>query len=321
MPNLARPNASDVSQTSNRSRDVVPGSGICARCVDGCTGNCEVFQSTFRGREVIYPSPYGELTAGGNKDYPVDYSHFNIQGYALGAEGLPEGAVGTPDNTLFTMVNTEVTLGTTHTEKLKMPIISGALGSTEVARASWEHFAAGAAISGVVLTCGENVCGMDPDATDDLVVIDLARVRKDARMDDKSKSKRIDWLHSILTALQSYKKMFGCEVLTLDSLAALYALSTFENPRGELFYFFEQLRDLDITSFLISEMPTDREVFGLYGVEDFLADGIIHLNVEKHEHTANLYVSVNKMRKTNHDRGFFPLIYNRDYGFEIITVD
>ncbi len=162
--------------------------------------------------------------------------------------------------------------------------------------------------------------GMDPDSTEDLVVIDLARVRKDAMM-DKSKAKRIDWLHSIITALKSYKKMFGCEVLTLDSLAALYALSTFENPRGELFHFFEQLRDLDITCFLISEMPTDREVFGLYGVEDFLADGIIHLNVERHEHTANLYVSVNKMRKTNHDRGFFPLIYNSDFGFEIITVD
>ena len=43
-----------------------------------------------------------------------------------------------------------------------MPIISGALGSTEIARANWEHFAAGAAISGVVLTCGENVCGIDP---------------------------------------------------------------------------------------------------------------------------------------------------------------
>jgi len=163
MGNLARPNSSEINQTSNRSRDVVPGSGLCARCLDGCTGNCEVFKATFRGREVIYPSPYGELTAGGNKDYPVDFSHFNVQGYALGAEGLPEGVEGTPDNTLFTMVDTEVTLGTENTEKLKMPIISGALGSTEVARASWEHFAAGAAISGVVLTCGENVCGIDPE--------------------------------------------------------------------------------------------------------------------------------------------------------------
>jgi glutamate synthase domain-containing protein 2 len=162
MPNLSRPNANDISQTANRSRDVVPGSGLCSRCLDGCTGNCEVFKSTFRGREVIYPGPFGELTAGGDKDYPVDYSHLNIQGYALGAKGLPEGAEGTPDNTLFTLVDTSVEIGNTHKERLQMPIISGALGSTEIARANWEHFAVGAAISGVVLTCGENVCGIDP---------------------------------------------------------------------------------------------------------------------------------------------------------------
>jgi len=162
MANLARPNSNDVSQTRNRSRDVVPGSGICSRCLDGCTGNCEVFKSTFRGREVLYPSPYGTITAGGDKDYPVDYSHLNIQGYALGANGLPAGVEGGPDNTLFPMVDTELEIGTEHKEKLRMPIISGALGSTEVARRNWEHFAVGAAISGVVLTCGENVCGIDP---------------------------------------------------------------------------------------------------------------------------------------------------------------
>ncbi len=163
MGNLARPNSSDISQTSNRSRDVVPSSGICSRCIDGCTGNCEIFKSTFRGREVIYPSPFGTITAGGNKDYPVDYSHFNVQGYALGAEGLPEDVEPSPDNTLFTMVDTQTEIGNGSKETLAMPIISGALGSTEVARRNWEHFAAGAAISGVVLTCGENVCGIDPE--------------------------------------------------------------------------------------------------------------------------------------------------------------
>jgi glutamate synthase domain-containing protein 2 len=60
------------------------------------------------------------------------------------------------------MVNTELEIGTKYKEKLRMPIISGAMGSTEVARRNWDHFAAGAAISGVVLTCGENVCGIDP---------------------------------------------------------------------------------------------------------------------------------------------------------------
>ncbi len=162
MANLSQPNANDISQTRNRSRDVVPSSGLCSRCVDGCTGNCEVFKSTFRGREVLYPGPFGEITAGADKEYPVDYSHLNIQGYALGAKGLPENEEATSDNTLFTAVDTETVIGNQNKEKLRMPIISGALGSTEIARRNWEHFAVGAAISGVVLTCGENVCGIDP---------------------------------------------------------------------------------------------------------------------------------------------------------------
>ena len=161
--NLQCPKGSDATQTANRSKDVVPGSGLCARCVDGCRGNCEVFKSSFRGREVIYPGPFGEITAGGDKDYPIDYSHLNIQGYALGAKGLPDGVEGNPDNTLFPMVSTETEFGHTNKVKMKVPIFTGALGSTEIARKNWEHFAVGAAISGVSIVCGENVCGIDPE--------------------------------------------------------------------------------------------------------------------------------------------------------------
>jgi len=137
-------------------------SGLCTRCLDGCTGNCEVFKATFRGRELIYPGPFGEITAGGDKNYPVDYSHFNIQGYALGAEGLPAGVIAGSDTCIFPAVNTETEYGWDIKVKMKAPIFTGALGSTEIARKNWEHFAIGAAISGVTLVCGENVCGIDP---------------------------------------------------------------------------------------------------------------------------------------------------------------
>ncbi len=161
--NLQRPNANDATQTSNRSRDVVPCSGLCTRCTDTCRGNCEVFKSSFRGREVIYPGPFGDVTAGGDKDYPIDYSHLNIQGYAMGAKGLPAGVEGDPDNTLFPMVDTETVFGVDNKIKMRVPIFTGALGSTEIARKHWESFAVGAAISGVSIVCGENVCGIDPE--------------------------------------------------------------------------------------------------------------------------------------------------------------
>ena len=162
MGNISRQNANEALETANRSRDWSPSSGICTRCMDTCRGNCDVFKSSFRGREVLYPGPFSEMTAGADKDYPVDYSHLNILGYALGAKGLPEGVEGTPDNTLFTMVDTGTEFGVTNKVKQKLPIFTGALGSTEIARKHWDSFAIGTAITGISLVCGENVCGIDP---------------------------------------------------------------------------------------------------------------------------------------------------------------
>lgn len=161
--NLRTPGGNDATRTFNRSKNVVPCSGLCSRCLESCRGNCEVFKSSFRGREVIYPGPFGEVTAGGDKDYPVDYSHLNIQGYAQGAKGLPKGVQATPDTATFPAVNTETEYGWEKKVKMKAPIFTGALGSTEIARKNWEHFAVGAAISGVTIVCGENVCGIDPE--------------------------------------------------------------------------------------------------------------------------------------------------------------
>ena len=160
---LMRPNGSEALDCRNRSRDVTPSSGICSRCIDGCRGNCEIFQASFRGRELLYPGPFGDITAGAEKDYPVDYSHVNIQGYALGAQGLTNGLEATPDDCIFPNVSTEVSYGRTNSVKMTVPVFTGALGSTDIAAKNWDSVAVGAAISGITLICGENVCGVDPE--------------------------------------------------------------------------------------------------------------------------------------------------------------
>jgi glutamate synthase domain-containing protein 2 len=121
-----------------------------------------VFQATFRGRELIYPGPFGEITAGADKNYPVDYSHLNIHGYALGAEGLPPGLDANPDTCTFPAVETSTEYGWDAKVRMLVPVFTGALGSTEIARRNWEHFAAGAGLAGITVVCGENVCGIDP---------------------------------------------------------------------------------------------------------------------------------------------------------------
>jgi glutamate synthase domain-containing protein 2 len=177
--NLRQPNANEATGTANRSRDVAPVSGICTRCVDGCKGSCEIWLSSFRGREVLYPGPFGEITAGADKNYPIDYSHLNIQGYAVGAKGLPEGTEIGPDTAVFYSVDTETEYGWDKKVKMRLPIFTGALGSTDIARINWEHFAIGAAISGITIVCGENVCGVDPK----LELDNNGKVKKSPEMD------------------------------------------------------------------------------------------------------------------------------------------
>lgn len=157
---LSKPNASAATVTTTRVAPS-PISGLCVNCVDGCPGYCEVGRSALRGREVIYPQPFGEVIAGAEKDYPVDFSYFNIQGSCVGAEGIEAD----PDKAIFPAVDLSTEIGAEGRKlQMRVPFLTGALGSTEIARVNWEGAAIGMAICGAVLVCGENVCGMDHDA-------------------------------------------------------------------------------------------------------------------------------------------------------------
>jgi len=156
---LSRPNASAATLTRNRVARS-PVSGLCVTCLEGCPGLCEVGKSAFRGAEVIYPAPFGTVTAGSEKDYPVDYSHVQIMGTCVGAHGVAEDS----DQALFTHVNLEQRLGHDRNIKLGLPLSIPALGSTEIGRVHWDGLASGAALAGVLLAIGENVVGMDENS-------------------------------------------------------------------------------------------------------------------------------------------------------------
>lgn len=150
----------NLSSTAAAGSGVTEQSGICPVCLDGCTGLCEIAKSSYRGREVIYPKPLGKVTAGSVKKYPVDYSHLNIQGTCVGAAGVRSD----PDKASFPAVSTETAIGNKYKVRLSLPVLTGALGSADIAKDNWEGLAIGAAISGIIVVLGENVAGMDPGA-------------------------------------------------------------------------------------------------------------------------------------------------------------
>ena len=145
--------------TRTRVKDVCPTSGMCPICIKECPTLCEIGLSSFRGREVLYPTPeqFGHSTAASVKDYWLDWSHLNILSRLRGAEGIESDS----DLAFFNNANIETSLGGI---PLKVPLANGAFGSTLVAKNNWAGLAVGAALSGIIIVIGENVCGMDPES-------------------------------------------------------------------------------------------------------------------------------------------------------------
>lgn len=138
-----------------------------------------------------------------------------------------------------------------------------------------------------------------------LFVIDLGTVRKEIR--DVNSDNNKSWLNVVKNVVKKLSQEASCKRFVLDSLSALYVLSRFENPRVELFHIFEFLRDINMTSFLISEMPLDGSKFSEYEIEDFLSDAIIVIKLTPFRRQVVREISVVKMRTTACNNDIFSL--------------
>jgi hypothetical protein len=146
--------ASPITHTRMRSpHHVAEISGMCAVCTAGCTGPCEIGLSATRGAEAILATSADENQFASEKRYPLDFSHFNINGRVFGAVGLAPD----PDKASFPYADISSTFGTTHAVAIQGPFILPAM-----AKLAWREYYTGAALSGVPVVIGEGVIAKDP---------------------------------------------------------------------------------------------------------------------------------------------------------------
>jgi KaiC/GvpD/RAD55 family RecA-like ATPase len=133
-----------------------------------------------------------------------------------------------------------------------------------------------------------------------IIIVDVSCIRKEVGMpkDEENRS----WLNVIKNIVKKSKIESKIDLLVLDSMSSLNVLSKFKNPRLEWFFIFEFLRDLNITSFMITETPLDGSRLGEFD-EDFLSDGIIYIKLNSYSRKQIREISIKKMRATkcNHD--------------------
>jgi KaiC/GvpD/RAD55 family RecA-like ATPase len=138
----------------------------------------------------------------------------------------------------------------------------------------------------------------------DIYILDIARIRLEHKDEEQSKN----WLDILVKYIQQRVNVNKFDLIVIDSLAALYSLSELNIPRRDMFHFFNVLRQIGITSFIINEIPFGSSRLVPYD-EDFLADGIIYLkHHEVGETDVQLRIRCVKMRRTKHFGGYFALL-------------
>jgi hypothetical protein len=158
------PKANDAIGSANRGNPCE--SGLCTLCMSDCKGKCETWLSSLVGRKILYPREFGNITSGSShiSAVGVGYHALRIQGYAYGAKGLPAGLSNDPDDCVFPNVDIETAFGGEIQTKCRVPMMTGALGSTFIAAKYWNSFAVGAALCGIPIVIGENVVGVDRES-------------------------------------------------------------------------------------------------------------------------------------------------------------
>lgn len=153
--------SNDVLGTTNRGNPAE--SSLCTLCRADCKGKCETWLASLVGRKLLYPRSFGLVTAGANNTthVGVSYNSLRIQGYAYGSHGLPKGLSNDPDDCIFPNVSLETEFGNSVKTKARIPLMTGALGSTFIAQKYWDSFAIGGALVGIPVVIGENVVGVD----------------------------------------------------------------------------------------------------------------------------------------------------------------
>lgn len=168
----------DVLGTVNRGNPAE--SGLCTLCRADCTGKCETWKSSLTGRKLLYPRDFGLVTAGANNTthVGVSYNSLRIQGYAYGSTGLSEGLRKDADDCIFPNVDLSSEFGASVKTKTRLPLMTGALGSTFIAAKYWDSFAVGCALTGIPIVIGENVVGVDKESS-----INGGRIEKAPELD------------------------------------------------------------------------------------------------------------------------------------------
>ena len=120
-----------------------------------------------------------------------------------------------------------------------------------------------------------------------------------------------------LKVIAKLVEQMGCKRLVVDSTTAMGVwITEIGKVRHLLFNFADALKDLGCTTILIAETKEGRTEFSAFGVEEFVADGVVMVYFTP----PNRSVFVRKLRGTNHSKKVHPFSIS-EAGLEVKPKD
>ncbi|WEU40753.1 MAG: ATPase [Candidatus Odinarchaeum yellowstonii] len=145
-----------------------------------------------------------------------------------------------------------------------------------------------------------------------LIIIDAASAKAGLPTDEKYAIKRGFEVNELAEQIYTAVNQIQAKRLVLDSLSGLdIKINDPQALRVAIFKISALLRELGVTSIMTSEMLEDHS-FSRYGVEEFIAQGVILLYLKEQDGELRRSLIVLKMRSTAHSL--------RRYPFEITSL-
>jgi len=149
-----------------------------------------------------------------------------------------------------------------------------------------------------------NLLGLDREKSrENLMVVDMIDLRKAIAGEEG------DWRTILMKYVQNIKRAKKFDLFVLDSLESFKAMSDFVFTREDLAELFEWFRGLGLTTFLVSELPSNELVESGQG-ELYLADGSVELVMHEVGDRIQRLIRVPKMRGVNVDQRYYSFIYD-----------
>lgn len=128
-------------------------------------------------------------------------------------------------------------------------------------------------------------------------------------------SNKLD-INLLSTTLCVVKEKVGAKRIVIDPINAMIISLDISEIREKLAAFANFSNELECTTLMTSEIPTGKETISVFGVEEFVVDGVVIMHHIQQKDVRIRGIEILKMRGTDHGHRIYPVNFTKQ-GLEV----